>query len=226
MAFRVWIVENLWKFKSLSEQLWVTSDGEIITRIKPKRSDFFHGKTQPHMKTTEAIGTFWERIVQSLLPNSEHRWRPHDILFLSSDGYPVWVEVKTSRPSNRGVIRPWQVQRYLDDFWEDRAYFASVFYLMNEMWIRIPELIYIFPIPVIIYLLNTIHKTWNQDATAFYWLSSCRARQLYDWLWERKQVFQAREFVTTNLPENPRAVLRVLDYNNSLAHILGLLDRR
>ena len=221
---KVWIVHNFSQFDELSSHIGVTTQWEIIRKKrKIPRPNLYRGKPTASMKTTEAVWVFWEKILQQLLPCSVREWRPHDIVFRSVDT-SVWVEVKTSHLDNRSVIREAQVNEYKEFFGLRNAYFASIFY-KKEWTTRVPKLIYIFPLRVIIYLTNSIDKTGNRSQTAFYGLTPFKAKLLYDLLASREDIFHRREYQTSNLRENPNALLRIVDSRDSFAHILSLDPR-
>jgi hypothetical protein len=218
---KIWIVENFSRFDELSEHIGMTTDGELIQkRRKIPQPNQYRGKPTASMKTTEAVGAFWERILEQLIPLSERQWRPHDIIFDSS-GTLVWIEVKTSHIKNRSVIREGQMSEYEDYFGLRNVYYASVFY--DRVWTqKIPRLIYIFPLRTIVYFVNSSQKTGNKKSTSFYGLTPHKAKKLYDLVMGRRDIFFTQEYQTSNLSENPEIILRIVDYKDSCAHILSL----
>jgi hypothetical protein len=206
-------------FKTHSVYIWATTDGEVIEKkLKPQDQDF--PKKNPLPSTiTWPLWKRWEKIISVLLPGSKVLGRPTDVLSQSAfDEREIAIEVKTNKVWNTGVIRPGQVQRYIADYGLSHAYFAQIFYNRSARRF-VPELIYFFPIPFMVYLINTSEPIWTKPSTQFHALRILQANQLVEVA--RRQVdFIVREFITPWLKENPNAKLCIVDYMQS-PHILS-----
>ncbi len=217
MKISPWVFQNLKLFDELSHNLWATRSGEVIS----KESSDIQKPVSLWMiawswEARKRVGRYWEQVVAALLVWSKRQRNGFDITTPSwIDKKPLWVEVKTCEKWNAGVVHQAQMERYVEHFGShERVYLVQIFYSRSNKSEFIPELIYVFPMTLVIYLINSINTTGHDPRMKFTALRMKQARELEEVARARNE-YSIAEIFHHWVKKNPNARVIITDHRKA-----------
>lgn len=223
MKITPWIQHNSWNVGILSWHFWITTDGEILDKSKPETNGhLWYSWLAQSWELRKLIWRKWERVASLLFPQCIKQENWFDLIVCSGvDGRDIWIEVKTCKKWSTGVVRQQQMKRYAEHFgWHENVYLTQIYYGKSNISKFIPELIYVFPMSLVIYLINSISTTGHHPRMQFHALRMKWAEELF-YIAKSNPNYTSWEFSTQNLVQNPNSTLRIID-TKLLPHILSL----
>ena len=138
----------------LSRYIWASLDWTtwVISQIPDNDEPKSRGKRKQKVAIwNREIWTSFEDVTTQIFPEFTReniRWS-EDLC-----NWSIWIEVKSGKiKGSHAVINESQIANAIDSFWHEAFYYVICYYSI-EQWQKIPQNIFVFPLPVIISFFN------------------------------------------------------------------------